>query len=165
MLPLTIKQARTFFFDRKAVMAPMDRARRQVLSRAGALIRGIARRSMKQVGPNTPPSAPGTPPRSRKGLLKKFLYYVYDPTTKGVIVGPALLSGRRSTIIPALHEHGGTARVTAREVRWRTEQGQRVKQTTKRRVVARYPQRPYMRPALEKVMPRMPQFWRDVLNR
>jgi hypothetical protein len=165
MLPVTIKQAKTFFFDRQAVMNPMDRVRRHVLSRAGAVVRVIARRSMKQVGPDAPPSAPGTPPRSRKGLLKKFLYYVYDPTTEGVIVGPALLSGRRSIPVPALHEHGGTARVTAREVRWRTEQGQRVKEITKRRVVTSYPRRPYMQPALEKVIPRMPEFWRDVLNR
>jgi hypothetical protein len=35
MLPVTIKQAKTFFFDRQAVMNPMDRAAARSLAGPG----------------------------------------------------------------------------------------------------------------------------------
>ncbi|HPU07470.1 MAG TPA: hypothetical protein PLO20_13100 [Thermogutta sp.] len=163
MLQLTIKQAKDFFFDRQAVISAVDKASRKVLTRSGALVRGIARRSMKQVRPDAPPAPPGSPPRSRKGLLKRFMFYVFDPSSKTVVVGPALLPGmRRDLTIPQLHEHGGETRAVIREIRW--EKGRRRRVET-RKGKLRFPRRPYMEPALAKVRPQLPQFWKDVLNR
>jgi hypothetical protein len=162
MLQFTIKQAKDFFFDRQAVISAVDKASRKVFTRSGALVRGIARRSMKQVRPNAPPAPAGSAPRSRKGLLKRFMFYVFDPASKTVVVGPALLPGRRRNVtVPQVHEHGGATRTVVREIRW--EKGRR--KVIRRKAGVTYPRRPYMEPALEKVRPQLPQFWKDVLNR
>jgi hypothetical protein len=163
MLQVTVKQAKDFFFDRQAVISAVDKASRRVFRRSGALVRGIARRSMKQVRPEAPPAPAGSPPRSRRGLLKRFLFYVFDPASKTVVVGPALLPGmRRDVTMPQLHEHGGTTRSVVREIRW--GKGRRRKVIWRKARVT-YPRRPFMEPALEKVRPKLPEFWKDVLNR
>lgn len=164
MLQLTIKQAKDFFFDRQAVISAVDKASRKVFARSGALVRAIARKSMRRVRPDAPPAPPGSPPRSRKGLLKRFMFYVFDPSSKTVVVGPALLPRmrRRDLTIPQLHEHGGETRAVIREIRW--EKGRRRRVETRKRKL-RFPRRPYMEPALAKARPQLPQFWKDVLNR
>lgn len=99
-----------------------------------------------KVKPTRPlaPSKPGEAPRSRTGLLRKFLFFVYDPQTKSVVIGPALLnksSGAQSTL-----EYGGSATNTS--LRFVTRHG-KVTTETKTRVVP-VDTRPYMRPAYEK---------------
>lgn len=162
MIQFTVKQAKDFFFDRQAVISAVDKASRKVFAQSGALVRKTARRSMKKVGPNAPPAPAGSAPRSRKGLLKRFIFYVFDPASKTVIVGPALLPRcRRNVTVPQVHEHGGTTWTVVRKIRW--EKGRR--KIIKRKARVTYPRRPYMEPALEKVRPQLPQFWKDVLNR
>lgn len=81
-----IARAKDWFFDRKAVLDRVGRARVKSLSRFGAFVRTRARsliRTRKRV------SRPGEPPSSHTGVLKRFIYFVYDPVRKTVVVGPA----------------------------------------------------------------------------
>lgn len=90
-------------------------------------------------------SKPGEPPRVRKGLLKRFLFYAWDPTARTVVVGPQAL-GRSRT--PSVLEFGG-------QVTLKRRKGNRT---------VTIAERPYMAPALTKVAPRLPQRWRGALR-
>lgn len=52
------------------------------------------------------PSKPGEPPRVITGLLKKFTYFVFDPATQSVLVGPVKLN-QKSDGVPEALEYGG----------------------------------------------------------
>ena len=114
-----------WFFDRAIVAQAVNRATRQALGKAGALVRTIARRSMryvtalkeqqrqaalghrKRVSGEPAPSAPGTPPHAVRPhpWIREFLYFAYDPAAASVVIGPVRLSSRVN--VPALHESGG----------------------------------------------------------
>lgn len=71
------------------------------LGRAGAYIRGIARKSIKV---SKDYSKPGSPPHSRRGQLKNAIVYFVEPSKQSAVIGPTFeeigLIGRR-------HEFGG----------------------------------------------------------
>ncbi|MBT6485996.1 MAG: hypothetical protein HOK71_15220, partial [Planctomycetaceae bacterium] len=85
----------------------------------------------------------GQPPSSHTGLLKRNIFFVYEPNRSNVIIGPIQLNS--GTDAPALLEHGGTV------------SGQR----RKKRVRMTYRPRPFMGPAFERETPKLPQMWRD----
>jgi hypothetical protein len=90
-------------------------------------------------------SRPGQPPKGHGAqLLKKFLYFGYDSTTRSVVVGPAKLSGRRYGMAPSILEGGGAAEIG------------------KRRVAIEA--RPYMGPALTKNTPKFPSLWANAVT-
>jgi hypothetical protein len=174
---------RNAFFDRPAVAAAVDRAQRQVLSRAGAFIRTRARSSLRR---RKGISEPGRPPsiHSKSKSLKTILF-AYDLQSRSVVVGPVLFNAVTSgvtarTTVPALHEFGGDAvileyryvpdgsrmtptgpnewrRVDLRR-KLRTRPGYRL-ETRKR--IARYPARPFMGPALAAERPNIVTLFRD----
>lgn len=84
-------------------------------------------------------SRPGEPPRSITGLLRRFLYFAFDPSRRSVVIGPARINSGSGA--PQTLEHGGFA----------NRRGKRV----------RIEARPYMGPALEREEHRLPQLWRD----
>ncbi len=86
-------------------------------------------------------SKPGQPPRSRLGLLKKFILFGYDSSSRSVVVGPARLNGvvGGPQALEALEEGGQT----------RTPQGQTVSIKA----------RPFMGPAYAKESPKLPAMW------
>ena len=116
---------RNWFFDRERVRSTLRITTRQALSKAGALVRTIARRSMryvtsmaeqerqiaagerKRLSGEPAPSAPGTPPHAVRPhpWIRQHLYYAYDPGRGSVVIGPVRLSSRVN--VPALHEYGG----------------------------------------------------------
>ena len=90
------------------------------------------------------PSKPGTPPRSVRGQLKKFLDFEYEDTfIPDVVIGPVKLPQRPNLLskhpVPAIHEQRKSSHAI---VRRRTKKNVKIRQ--------RYPQRPYMVPAFEK---------------
>ena len=90
------------------------------LGRAGAYIRGIAARSIK-VSPV--PSAPGRPPHTRKGRLKKAILYAVERARQDVVIGPTASAVGR---IGSTHEFGGTEppkKRKARKANWKLEVG------------------------------------------
>ena len=96
MIALDFKAAKGLFLDREAVARDLDRTTAKALAKAGAWIRTTARNSIRSVPASkrftAPPSNPGEPPRSRVGHLKRFLFFVYEPSAKSVVVGPARIA-------------------------------------------------------------------------
>ncbi len=126
------------FFDKQAVRDKVDAGTRRVLSRFGAFVRRTARSSIR---PRKRIGNPGEPPSSHTGLLKKFIFFGYEPRKKSVVIGPVRLSQNGRGEAPALLEHGGPRKVGKRR--------------------ARYRPRPYMGPAFQKELPKLPAMWRD----
>jgi hypothetical protein len=133
------------FFDSKKVIAAVDKAERRVFSRFGAFVRRTAKSSIRK---RKRSAEPGRPPSSHTGLLKRFIYFAYEPASHNVVIGPIALSGKIGAAPLAL-EHGGRSKVATRD------RGRRVVRTSM--VEAR----PFMGPAFEKEKPKLPSMWRD----
>lgn len=93
------------FFDRQKVQNAMDRTQARILIRFGALVRIIARRSIRSSRKSSPP---GQPPRSHEGSLKRRILFVADIKRRDVVIGPERI-GSSNPPVPGLLEHGGTA--------------------------------------------------------
>lgn len=127
-------EVKRLWFNSAAVLDAVDEAKREELSRFGYYTMRDARQSIRK---RKRPARPGESPTNQTTLLKRFIYFAYEPETSGVITGPARLAGARgSAFIPKTLEEGD-ARIEAR---------------------------PYMKPAharqLTKQMPR----WRDAVK-
>lgn len=132
-------QIKDWFFTSKRVVAAVDRERRKILSAAGAFIRQRARSLIRR---RKKPSAPGKPPSSHTGRLRGGIMFGFDPQTASVVVGPI---GFGNSQAPAALELGGTSR----DARGQAHQ---------------YKARPFMRPAFDEEVRRMPQRWRNVIK-
>lgn len=103
------------FFDRKAVQDAVGRATARNLARAGALVRTIAKRSMRRRADPNNASAPGQPPHSHPksgGWLRKFILFALDGKDN-VVIGPARNANAKGDA-PELMEHGGSSTFTPR---------------------------------------------------
>jgi len=145
---LTVRQAREGFFDTRLVAGAVDAATRRALSRLGAFVRQRAKTSIRK---RNRPSEPGQPPSSHTDLLKRFLFFAWDPASKSVVVGPVVLSGHSGEALAAL-EHGGTSLVRTAAGRLRPP----------RRVQIR--PRPFMAPALAAELAAAPEAFRDQIR-
>ena len=133
------------FFDRGNVRKKTDSATRRVLGKFGAFVRRAARSSIRK---RKRTSAPGEPPSSHTGLLRKFIFFGYDTERHSVVIGPQRLNQKVGDAPHAL-EQGGTSTVV---------EGLRGKRK-KRRV--KLTARPDMGPAFEQEQPKLPAMWRD----
>ena len=88
MIGVTIDQAKGMFFDRNVVANAVDRAERRVLSRFGAFVRRGARSSIRK---RKRAAEPGMPPSSHTGLLKRNIFFLYEPSKSSVVIGPTQL--------------------------------------------------------------------------
>lgn len=184
----TLSQLKNFFFDRRAVTSAADKGMVRALSKFGAFVRRAAQTSMRY---RKGPSQPGQPPSAHKSkqlaalkkmgrakhngaLLRELLFFTYDPSTRSVVVGP-LGFKTKGTPVPALHEFGGSRMAASNEVMavknpaGRDEKGrfysrgvQLVKIGGK---TIRYPKRPFMAPALDKMLPRFAQTFKGSVSR
>lgn len=130
------------FFDNKKILAAVDRATRKVLSRFGAFVRTRAQTSIRK---RKAVSAPGQPPSSHAGHLRRLIYFGYDVDRHSVVIGPQPFRGPAEA--PPLLEYGGTAR--------------RVDRKTKRIRTMTYRPRPFMGPAFEREEKDLPALWAD----
>ena len=133
------------FFTSKAVLSATDRATRRVLSKFGAYVRRTAKSSIRK---RKAISAPGKPPSSHTGLLKRFILFGYDPAKRSVVIGPLRLTRGGRGDAPRALEEGGTSRM--------------VRRGRKKRLKIKA--RPFMGPAMEKEKPKLPQMWRDSVS-
>ena len=145
-----LMKIKSLFFDRAGVIKKVDVATRRVLSRFGAFVRTTAKHSIRK---KKGPSQPGSPPHSHVGLLKKFIFFGYEPTAKNVVIGPTLLSRKKSgsSTVPQVLEYGGR---TERAFWDDTERKRKSKKVT-------IQSRPFMHPAMDKELPKLPAMWRD----
>ena len=184
----SLAQLKSFFFDRRAVTSAMDKATVKSLSKFGAFVRRAAQTSMRY---RKGASQPGQPPSAHKSkqlaalkkmgrakhngaLLRELLFFAYDPTTRSVVVGPLGFKAK-GTPVPALHEFGGTRMAYSGETmavknpagrddkgRFYSRGVQLVKIGGK---TLRYPKRPFMNPALERMIPRFAQTFKGSVSR
>lgn len=136
MIGMQLREAKGLFFDRARVTNAVDRTTRKNLSRFGAYVRTRARSSIRR---RRRISAPGQPPSSHTGLLKRNIFFVYEPTRRSVVIGPILLN--RGSGAPELLEHGGTV--------------------VRRGVRMTYRPRPYIGPAFEAEQDNLSRLWRN----
>lgn len=90
----------------------------------------LAMRAQEKIEKAKESAAPGRPPKSRRGLLRRAIQYAYDKLRREAVIGP--LASRVGESASA-HEHGGKYK------------GQR------------YPQRPFMGPTLLENLDVIPQ--------
>lgn len=172
MIGFRIDQAKRLFFDADRVINAERRAEKKWMSRFGAFVRQRAKTSIKRPGKKAKAllaealrsgdedrireafqgttSQPDNPPLSHTDLLKRFIFFIYDPDLHSVLIGPARLSGKAGQAPEAL-EHGGPSEIASRR---RGRQG---------RKIAVKP-RPYMTPAFEAEKVGLPKLLADVIT-
>ena len=143
---------KSMFFDRQKVKDAVDKATRKVLAKFGAYVRTAAKSSIRK---RKAISAPGQPPSSHAGHLKRLIYFGYDSGRHSVVIGPTPF--RSTAEAPALLEYGGTARRAKKVIRRR--RGAARAQVVKKTVTMKYRARPFMGPAFEKERPKLTAMW------
>lgn len=159
------------------------------LNHAAAAIRLTARRSIRR---RKKPSAPGQPPHTQTGHLKRMIAYEVDKQNQLADIGPV---NKYAQTIWHLHEFGGVRTVRLlRPHQFKVGEFGQIRKTGKNefarikletqaqanratRLVAeenrerlsrgrrrRYPKRPFMGPALLANKNRLPEFWRNSVN-
>ena len=118
-------------FDSDAVRNAVRRGGVKSLRQAGAYVRKAARHAVKK---SSRASAAGTPPHTRRGLLRNSILFGVEKHRMAVVIGPA-------------YEFVGIS-MTAHEFGW----------MYRRR---RYPKRPLMGPTLQKTAPNISKMWAD----
>lgn len=118
----------------EAILKKMRIAALRNLGLFGGLTRKFAQQSIK-ISPKY--SDPGSPPHSRKGLLKKAIIYAVDKEAQEVVIGPSA-----NVIADAGHPHefGGAFRGDI------------------------YPARPFMVPAMKRTIPAMDKIWANSIK-
>jgi hypothetical protein len=139
--PFAIGRKNSLFFDRQKVQSQVSRSERRVLSKFGAYVRQDAKQRIRR---RKRPSQPGESPTNQTGLLKRHIYFVFDPGRRSVVIGPIRLN--RGTGAPATLEYGGETAIP-------TSDGQSVQ--------VEIAPRPYMGPAFRQELPKLPALWRD----
>lgn len=144
---------KTMFFDRPEIMRAVEKGRREALGHAANAIKLTAKWSMRK---RKGPSKPGHPPHAHIGWLRKYLLAGYDVTTQSAVAGPVALKSK--VIVPPLMEFGGKQRLTFRR------KDKRTGAIRKRRVTAKYSERPYMGSALDKNRDKIPLMWQGAVH-
>lgn len=128
-------------FDAQKVMSRVWRANVRNLGRAAALVRTIARRSLRR---SKRKSNPGEPPRVHSkhpyGTLKNIRFQV-DGQLQAAIVGTVRFDAASANNIPEVLEKGGVVKYSQKQFNIQA--------------------RPFMGPAHEIAMKKYPQFWKD----
>lgn len=145
---------------------------RTPLARAGAYTMRIARKLIRRRINRNLHSPAGTAPYSHvPGSLPPFKQIFFIPDMLGMRVFVGMVGyGGAGAPVPGLQEHGGFAtrkvykKVGRRQLK-RNFKNPRQGGVITKKVSAgvRYPQRPFMTPALALAMPKMPEFWRNSL--
>lgn len=186
--PRSLVQWKEFFFDRLAIEKAAGKAAVRALSRFGAFVRRAAQTSMRYRTKGN--SAPGSPPFAHKSkrlaalkrmkrarhngaLLREFLFFAYDPGSKSVVVGPVGFKSRGGTPVPELHEKGGTVSANGRVMLVKNKPGRDARGkfvSAGERLVRltgaiKYPPRPFMRPALDRMLPKFAACFKGTVTR
>lgn len=149
---IKLEMAKKSFFESDMILRMGSQANKLALKKAGGLVRRIARNSIRKIGKKRKPSEPGNPPKSRTGLLKDFIFFVYEQQAENVLIGAARLNQTLGTAPHAL-EVGG---------RSLTNRGTR---RNKRIVSVNIKARPFMAPALQDSLPKLPPMWANSLKK
>jgi hypothetical protein len=152
-------------FDRTIIKTRWKHIAESPAKKAGLKVRRVAINSIRRdrTKSGNTPSRPGKPPRTRApGDPMRRIYSVPDLMGTRVIVGPVGFGDPRP--VTELHEFGGVRTGLFRRQRHgvpRRRGGRFAKENMVfERATVRFPARPTMGPALDKVRPSLPLFWR-----
>lgn len=180
--------------DRRRVHRAVQNATARTMPQAGALIRRIARRSIKRR--KTLRSKPGQAPFTRRGGLTRAIRYDLGPSKQSVAIGPAREAAGRlwrvlefggnpippkvPTFTPAAVGNYGPIRLTkdGKPVRMKIRtpaQANRSNRLIESQIADRIARnaklakvnqaaRPFMRPALLTARPQLPALWRNTVT-
>lgn len=163
-LQMTITEAKKAFFDRALVTSKIDKTTARAFVKIGATVRKIERNSIRY-SPN--PSKEGRPPNAHgsNSLLKEKIFFVYDASTKSVVIGPALINGARNqtpgSTAPEVLEFGGTVIFDRAVFIDESSTTGRLRRRIREKVTREVKPRPFAAPALEKTKDRYPHLWAD----
>lgn len=143
MFGIKFNEAKKMFFEWDKVLKAEKNSAYSILSNLGAK---IWRRAKTSIKPSKKTSLPGKPPRSHTGTLRDLILFAYDESHRSTLVGPTL--SNRPTGAPATLEYGGEVMMEIH--------GQMERKYIK--------QRPYMYPAMEKELAKMPPMWRNSIR-
>jgi hypothetical protein len=145
-------------FKTQTMMKCLSSYQFAVLNQFGATVRMVARRSMRKgrwVKANgypkrklpylvQRPSLPGKPPKYWVGTLRNMIDYHISDKDGDVVVGARLFRNKKvgTSTIPQIHEFGGSGMLR-----------DRIKH---RKVLKKFPARPYMKPAFDTVKKKLP---------
>jgi hypothetical protein len=168
---------RRFFLDRVEVERRIGQRKARALNRGGTFVRQNARKLLGKPSSNKRrlPRPAGKPPRvwtqDERATLRNILYH-YNAGSDSVIIGPVHLNQVQqqavelgAITVPQIHEFGGP--VIIREVsddRGRTWHRRNLRRTLRtweraRERRAHYPKRPFMAPALQNTLRRVPDLF------
>lgn len=158
-----------FFFDKKAVIDAVGKAKAGVMGRQGALVRTIMHRSLNKKKKGHAP--PGQPPYKHQGNLAK-VEFAFDPKTNSVVVGPAKLGNGNA---PEVQDKGGTVKVSGIVTRRgkfvplyiMSAQGRQAAIASGKVVTVsvHVAARPFSQPALEKAKPYLAKEWKGKVKK
>lgn len=135
------------FFDKKPVIDAIGKTKAAALAKMGAFVRRSAKSSIRR---RKRASEPGKPPSSHVGLLRDFIFFSFEKSSAGAVVGPYKLDRSGTSpdqgTVPGALERGGTVIVTGRKGKKRT---------------FKVGARPYMLPALQKNVDRFPGLFKE----
>ena len=168
-------EVKGLFFDRQAVTSAMNVATAKGLSRAGALVRIIAIRSIRRTKKKL--SRPGEPPKTHEPSgskpSMKEIYFHFDPGNEDVVIGAIRYRTRAnadtSNSVPAILEHGGSSGVYERRNKggaWgpaSRKRSLRPWQEERVRIIS-IAARPFMVPALAKALPKISTFFQKSIK-
>ena len=138
---MSLIEVKKAFFDQKKILNESDRLLYRGLSKLGAFTRRTAQFSMKSKKGASPS---GIPPYSHGDKkLKKFLFFSYDSKNKELVVGPVRLARTSGLHVPKTEEFGGVVSIATRV----------------RHIIKKYPARPYIKPAGEENLKKLPQLF------
>ena len=121
-------------FGDEPLLGAVKYANRKAMRSAAAYVRKMAVNSVRQ---SKKASSPGTPPNTRRGLLKRSILFGVEPDGRSAVIGPAKsFVGLSMTA----HEFGGMYRGR------------------------KYPRRELMGPALRRSAPELPRLWKDSIR-
>lgn len=165
--------AQTFVYLDRSVIRKKWKFNRGPLGRAGAWLMRTARKSIRRRKNRNIHSPVGTPPYSHKpGALPPFKQIFFQPNNFNmtVTVGMVGYPGKGKPV-PGLHEHGRHAtrkifKAVGRRQLKRKFKVPRMGGIVTKRVAqgVQYPPRPFMHPALLKIIPQLPKFWTNSLR-
>lgn len=166
---MNFKSFQQSFINTEKIIDKAERAKVRPLVRSGALVRTIARRSIRK---RKKSAQPGSPPSAHAGHLRRKIFFAPDATRGSVVIGPELFNTSPIDIVntqPATEtlEYGG--KIGIREVYDKGQWKRRslVKNLRGKRKRIRYvtvKARQYMGPGFDQALPQLNEFWRNSIR-
>jgi hypothetical protein len=160
-MPLSYRwMPETIVVKHRNIMLKVTRVGEYILRKQGYMVMQIAKGLIKDAAGLDDHAAPGHPPLSHTGKLRR-MEYKYFRDSNSVRVGPKPFEGTTYGVAPALLEFGGHTTVPTAEMQWKTRDGKKVLEQPS--VATNLLPRPYMGPALELAKPQLAAFWQNAM--